>query len=70
MSSLDVKQGQMVKKRDVLGKSGDTGMAGGDHLHFGLFLQGVPINPTEWWDEKWIKDHVMNRLKSTDIGAN
>ena len=70
MSSIDVKPGQMVKKKDVLGKSGDTGMAGGDHLHFGLFLQGVPVNPTEWWDEKWIRDHVLDRLKSTEIAAN
>jgi hypothetical protein len=35
-----------------------------------LFLQGVPVNPTEWWDEKWIRDHVLDRLKSTDIAAN
>ena len=70
MSSIDVKQGQMVKKKDVLGKSGETGMAGGDHLHFGLFLQGVPVNPTEWWDEKWIRDHVLDRLKSPEVTAN
>ena len=63
MSSIDVKPGQAVKKKDVLGKSGATGLAGGDHLHFGMFLQGVPINPTEWWDGKWIKDHVLDRLK-------
>jgi len=54
----------MVKKKDVLGKSGATGLAGGDHLHFGLFLQGVPVNATEWWDEKWIREHVLDRLKS------
>jgi hypothetical protein len=63
MSSIDVKTGQMVKKRDVLGKSGATGLAAGDHLHFGMFLQGVPVNPTEWWDEKWIHDHVLDRLQ-------
>jgi len=63
MSSIDVKQGQSVKKKEVLGRSGATGLAGGDHLHFGMFLQGVPINPTEWWDEKWIRDHVLDRLK-------
>ena len=32
-------------------------------LHFGLFLQGVPVNPTEWWDAKWINDHVLDRMK-------
>ena len=63
MSSIDVKPGQMVKKKDVLGRSGETGLAAGDHLHFGLFLQGVPINPTEWWDAKWIKEHVLDRFQ-------
>jgi murein DD-endopeptidase MepM/ murein hydrolase activator NlpD len=41
---------------------GATGLAGGDHLHFGFFLHGVPVNPTEWWDGKWIKDHVLDRI--------
>jgi len=63
MSEIKVKPGQMVKKKEVLGNSGATGLAAGDHLHFGLFLHGVPINATEWWDEKWIKDHVLDRLK-------
>ena len=63
MSEIDVKPGQMVKKQEVLGKSGATGLAAGDHLHFGLFLQGVPVNPTEWWDGKWINDHVLDRMK-------
>jgi murein DD-endopeptidase MepM/ murein hydrolase activator NlpD len=63
LSSIDVQPGKAVKKKDILGRSGATGMAGGDHLHFGLFLQGVPINPTEWWDQKWINDHVLDRLK-------
>jgi murein DD-endopeptidase MepM/ murein hydrolase activator NlpD len=65
MSEIAVKPGQMVKKKDVLGKSGATGLAAGDHLHFGLFLHGVPVNPTEWWDEKWINDHVRDRLRSS-----
>jgi murein DD-endopeptidase MepM/ murein hydrolase activator NlpD len=62
MSSLDVKPGQMVKKKEIVGRSGATGLAGGDHLHFGLFIRGVPVNPTEWWDAKWINDHVLMRL--------
>lgn len=64
MSSFDVKAGQSVKKKEILGKSGETGLAGGDHLHFGLFLHGVPIDPREWWDSKWITDHVLDRIKS------
>lgn len=63
MSSIDVKPGETVRKKQTLGKSGATGLAGGDHLHFGMFLHGVPVNPTEWWDEKWVREHVLNRLK-------
>lgn len=64
MTAIDVKPGQTVKKNDVIGRSGATGLAAGDHLHFGLFLQGVPVNPTEWWDGKWIHDHVLDRFSS------
>jgi murein DD-endopeptidase MepM/ murein hydrolase activator NlpD len=62
LSEISVKPGQMVKKNDVLGKSGATGLAAGDHLHFGMFLHGVPVNPTEWWDAKWIREHVLDRF--------
>jgi len=65
MSSIGVQPGQMVKKGEVIGKSGSTGLAAGDHLHFGLFLDGVPVNPTEWWDGKWIRDHVLDRLSGS-----
>lgn len=65
LSSIDVKPGDMVKKKQPLGKSGETGLAGGDHLHFGMFLHGVPVDPREWWDGKWIKDHVLDRLKAS-----
>jgi len=65
LSEIGVKPGQMVKKKEVLGKSGATGLAAGDHLHFGLFLHGVPVNATEWWDEKWIRDHVLSRFPSS-----
>src|SRR5262249_16693898 len=41
LSEIKVKPGQMVKKKEVVGKSGTTGLAAGDHLHFGLFLHGV-----------------------------
>ena len=63
MSSLDVAPGQMVTKKAILGRSGATGLAGGDHLHFGLFLHGVPVNPIEWWDPKWVQEHVLDRLE-------
>ncbi len=62
LSQLDVKAGDRVRKGQVMGRSGSTGLAGGDHLHFSMQLDGVQVNPVEWWDGHWIKDHVWNRI--------
>ena len=63
LSSIAVKEGDMVKRGQEMGKSGSTGLAGGDHLHFSMQVEGVEVNPVEWWDAHWIKDHVQDRLK-------
>jgi murein DD-endopeptidase MepM/ murein hydrolase activator NlpD len=62
MSQIDVHVGDMVKRGQVMGKSGMTGMAGGDHVHFAMQLDGVQIDPKEWWDPHWIHDHIARRV--------
>ncbi len=62
LSTIDVKEGQAVKRGDILGRTGDTGLAGGDHLHFSILLDGQPVNPQEWWDGHWIRDRVARKL--------
>jgi murein DD-endopeptidase MepM/ murein hydrolase activator NlpD len=62
MSEIAVHEGDMVKRGQVMGKSGMTGMAGGDHIHFSMQLDGVQIDPREWWDAHWLKDHVAKRV--------
>ena len=66
LSSISVKQEQKVNKGDIIGLSGTTGLAAGDHLHFGLFLQGIPVNPVEWWDRKWIQEHLWKRINALE----
>jgi murein DD-endopeptidase MepM/ murein hydrolase activator NlpD len=63
MSHFDVHEGDMVKRGQVMGQSGMTGMAGGDHIHFAMQLDGVQIDPKEWWDPHWIQDHVARRVE-------
>jgi murein DD-endopeptidase MepM/ murein hydrolase activator NlpD len=63
LSSIDVKAGDSVAKRQVLGKTGETGLAAGDHLHFGIYLDGVAVLPVEWWDQKWIDDNIKPKLE-------
>lgn len=62
MSRIDVKNGQMVRRGEELGRSGSTGLAGGDHLHFSMQVDGVQVNPVEWWDEHWLKDRIFSKL--------
>lgn len=62
LSRIDVKKGQMAAKGDILGKTGRTGMAAGDHLHFGMMIHNTFVNPVEWWDGAWIKNNVTAKL--------
>jgi hypothetical protein len=62
LSRIDVHEGDMVKRGGVMGLSGMTGMAGGDHVHFAMQLDGVQIDPKEWWDPHWIQDHIARRV--------
>lgn len=62
LSSIDVKEGDRVEKGRLLGRSGMTGLAAGDHLHFTMLVNGQPVNPVEWWDPKWMQDRVLRKV--------
>jgi murein DD-endopeptidase MepM/ murein hydrolase activator NlpD len=62
LSSIGVREGQQVERGQELGRSGKTGLAGGDHLHFTMLLRGLPVNPVEWWDPHWIRDRLARKL--------
>ena len=62
LSKKLVEVGQRVKKGDVIGLNGQTGLAGGDRLHFGIMVGGVFVNPIEWWDPHWIQDNITTKL--------
>jgi murein DD-endopeptidase MepM/ murein hydrolase activator NlpD len=64
LSATSVTKGQMVAKGDIIGKTGRTGLAGGDHLHFGMFVNRTFVNPVEWWDMHWIKDNILSKIRS------
>jgi murein DD-endopeptidase MepM/ murein hydrolase activator NlpD len=62
LSSMDVKPGDRVEKGQTIGRSGMTGLAGGDHLHFTMLVNGQAVNPVEWWDTKWMQDRVFRKV--------
>jgi hypothetical protein len=67
LSRLDVGVGDEVARGAVVGASGQTGSAGGDHLHFATLLSGVYVLPIEWWDAKWIHDRIAGPLQQAGI---
>ena len=62
LRQIDVKVGDAVKKGQKIGVAGQTGLAGGVHVHFSMQIDGVQVNPREWWDEHWIKDRVLSKV--------
>jgi murein DD-endopeptidase MepM/ murein hydrolase activator NlpD len=67
LSSIDVKVGDVVNQSDRLGRSGSTGLAGGDHLHFTMLLAGQAVTPIDWWSAKWVQDRVYRKLRDADV---
>jgi len=63
LSRIGVKEGDNVEKGQMIGNTGATGMAGGDHLHFEVVVSGQSVNPIEWWDPSWIKNNVSSKLE-------
>jgi len=58
-----------VERGQTIGRTGDTGLAGGDHLHFSTMVGGIHVNPVEWWDGHWIHDHALARLAPYEGGG-
>ena len=63
MSSFNVQPGQMVSKNDVIGYTGSTGLAAGDHLHYSMLVHQTFVNPIEWWDSGWIKTNISDKIE-------
>ena len=64
LSKTGVSVGDVVRKGEILGQTGTTGLAVGDHLHFGMLMQGLEVQPLEWLDPRWIRDNIAGRMKT------
>jgi len=65
LAEFRVKEGDIVKKGQIIGVTDTTGLAFGDHLHFGVMINGLPVNPIEWWDRRWIKNNILPAIQSS-----
>lgn len=62
LSKMNVAVGDLIERGQIIAKTGATGLAGGDHLHFGVTISGIPVNPAEWWDQDWITNNITSKL--------
>lgn len=69
LSRTEANPGDLIGKGDILGYTGTTGLAGGDHLHYGIFIDHVFVNPVEWWDPAWIKNNVTDKLEDAKVSS-
>jgi len=65
LSSIDTTVGTLVEKNQPIGRSGATGMAGGDHLHFSMLVHGIFVTPIEWWDQHWIDVNIKSAFNES-----
>jgi murein DD-endopeptidase MepM/ murein hydrolase activator NlpD len=68
LSHIGSDVGQTVARGDTIGKSGITGLAAGDHLHYAVMLHNTFVNPIEWWDGHWIKDNITQKIEMVKSG--
>jgi len=64
LSSLSVRKGDAVEQGGEIGRTGATGLAGGDHLHYEIRVQGEPVSPLAWLDERWVSEHIEDKIDS------
>ena len=60
---LLVKNGEYVKKGQVLGYMGNSGNANGAHLHFEVWKDGIRINPTEYLDKDLFTETIEKSIE-------
>lgn len=63
LSSIDVNVDEFVSTGDIIGQTGTTGLAAGDHLHFSMMVGNIFVNPYEWWDAAWIKNNITGKIE-------
>ena len=67
LQSFLVNVGDYVKRNQYVAITDTTGLALGDHLHFDILIDGYYVNPLDWWDKHWIKNHITSVIDEAKV---
>lgn len=59
-STMNVNNGDAINENTTIANTGKSGYAMGDHLHFGVLVQGIEVYPAEWMDDNWMKLNITD----------
>jgi murein DD-endopeptidase MepM/ murein hydrolase activator NlpD len=54
-----------VKAGEYIANTGSSGAVFGDHLHFGVLVQGIEVNPKEWLSKYWVRENIIEIMKNS-----
>ncbi|MBI3207983.1 MAG: M23 family metallopeptidase [Candidatus Solibacter usitatus] len=63
LSEILVKADDVVTREQRVGLTGTSGLAGGDHLHFTMLVEGIPVDSKEWWDARWLENRILSQMQ-------
>jgi murein DD-endopeptidase MepM/ murein hydrolase activator NlpD len=67
LSTIGVKVGDPVEAGQEIGRTGTSGLATGDHLHYEVLIHGISVTPLEWWDARWVRDRIGGPLRTAGL---
>lgn len=65
-SRMLVEEEEEVVAGQQIARTGTTGLALGDHLHFGVLVQGVEVWPMDWMKGNWIRKNIDKVFRKAD----
>lgn len=70
MSEIYVKKDARIISGEIIGVTGDTGYALGEHLHFSVIIQGVFVSPVEWMNAGWVNRNILEVVRKSAAKIN
>lgn len=68
LSKFKVKPGQPVKRGEVIGYVGDTGLSGGAHLHYEVLYHGDHVNPINFFQRDLNNREYQKLIEMAETG--